>query len=86
MAEELDCPLLDINAVTKNQDSWFNDNDGVHPNQTGHAGMAEEFAAMVRELSEITVTDFAVEGTVFDFPPTGPIIPYLRMRCRMWKH
>ncbi|MGI6269320.1 MAG: GDSL-type esterase/lipase family protein [Candidatus Howiella sp.] len=67
VAEELDCPLLDINAVTKNQDSWFNDNDGVHPNQTGHAGMAEEFAAMVRELSEITVADFAVEGTVFDF-------------------
>ncbi len=67
VAAELDCPLLDINAVTKNQDTWFNDNDGVHPNQTGHAGMAEQFAAMVRELSTVSVTDFAVEGTEIDF-------------------
>ena len=29
--------------------------------------MAEQFAAMVRELSTVSVTDFAVEGTEIDF-------------------
>lgn len=62
VAEELGCPLLDINAITKNQDSWFNANDGVHPNDDGHTGMANAFAGMIEDLEVSTAESIVFNG------------------------
>ena len=47
VAEELDCPLIDMHALTADKSSWFSDN--IHPTEYGYSMFAEiiadEFAA-----------------------------------------
>lgn len=76
VAADMGCPVIDINAYTKNHENWFD--DGVHPNNTGHAEMAKEFAKAVAEvnkaaLSYIQVGDQTLELKDGVFEYTGSV-------------
>lgn len=76
VAADMGCPVIDINAYTKNHENWFD--DGVHPNNTGHAEMAKEFAKAVAEvnkaaLSSIQVGDQTLELKDGVFEYTGSV-------------
>lgn len=58
VAEAMDCPLLDINAYTKDHSSWFD--DGVHPNDGGHAEIAKEFAKIIGDTNKASLTSIQV--------------------------
>ncbi|MCI8361196.1 MAG: hypothetical protein HFE86_07665 [Clostridiales bacterium] len=72
VAADMGCPVIDINAYTKEHENWFT--DGVHPNDTGHTEMSKEFAKAVAQvnkaaLSSIQVGDetIALEEGVYDY-------------------
>ena len=83
VAEAMDCPLLDINAYTKDHSSWFD--DGVHPNDGGHAEIAKEFAKIIGDTNKADLTsiqvgemDIKVQDGVMEYTgyvPEGTEIP-----------
>ncbi len=77
------CPVIDINAFTKNHSDWFG--DGVHPNDNGYAQMATAFAEAIAEVNEASLSsiqvgemEIAVEDGVYEYTgyvPEGTEIP-----------
>ena len=70
VAEEMNLPLIDINAYTKDQPTWFNTNDGVHPNTVGHTNMKEPYLDFLADLINTAASDITINGeTIADFDP-----------------
>lgn len=59
VAEEMGCPLIDANAATKNAADKFA--DGIHPNDAGHALLAQLFAEGITEAAT-RVYSFTLAG------------------------
>lgn len=59
VAAEMGCPLIDANAATKNAADKFA--DGIHPNDAGHALLAELFAKDIRDAMA-SIYSFTLAG------------------------
>ena len=60
VAADMGCPVIDINALTKHMP--HNYADGIHPNDTGYAAMAEMFYAGLQDIFTASIKGFAVNG------------------------
>ena len=64
VAEDMGCPVIDINTVTKDHPDWFT--DGVHPNDIGHAEIAKVFAAAVAQVNKAELDSIQVGEMTID--------------------
>ncbi len=55
------CPVIDINAFTKNHSDWFG--DGVHPNDNGYAQMATAFAEAIANVNTASLSSLRIGDT-----------------------
>lgn len=75
VAEEMGCPLLDIHTYTAGHDDWFNKNDGVHPNVTGHTNIKVPYLEYLEGLMDANLSEITIDGEVVaDFDPLVPIV------------
>ncbi len=62
VAAEMNCPVIDINALTKNAPQNYA--DGIHPNDAGYTAMAKMMAEGLQGVWSAAITRFAVNGAV----------------------
>lgn len=73
VAAEMGLPVIDINAYTKDQLTWFNSNDGVHPNTEGHTNMKQPYLDFIGDMMTTVASDITVNGeTIEGFDPYIP--------------
>ena len=60
IAASLDCPILDVNAATREHEEWFA--DGIHPNDDGYRAIAEVMATAGLEHRDATLSDIRLDG------------------------
>ncbi|MGI6269074.1 MAG: GDSL-type esterase/lipase family protein [Candidatus Howiella sp.] len=66
LAEEYGLDILDMHSFTEGHSEWFG--DGLHPNDTGYAKVAEKFAEKVNEIMT-TGEEVSVSGILLDGQP-----------------
>jgi acyl-CoA thioesterase-1 len=92
-AADLKCPVIDVNAATKNNVDLFT--DGIHPNNDGYAVIAQAMRAIGAgytnaKLAELTVNGAALNGFdpsttsyTVELTPGTTTIPTIAARAEM---
>ena len=60
VAEEMGCPVIDINALTKGAPQNYA--DGIHPNDAGYTAMAKMFYNGLQDIFSARIQSFSVNG------------------------
>lgn len=64
VAAEMGCPVIDINALTKNMPQNYA--DGIHPNDTGYAAIAQMFRDGLTDVRTAAIKGLSVNGVAAD--------------------
>lgn len=75
VASELGCPVIDINALTKNAPQNYA--DGIHPNDEGYTAMAKMFYDGLKDIFTAKIQDFSVNGAAGTIDDTANTITVL---------
>ncbi|MGI6264694.1 MAG: GDSL-type esterase/lipase family protein [Acutalibacteraceae bacterium] len=60
VAAEMGCPVIDINALTKNAPQNYA--DGIHPNDAGYTAMAKMFCDGLQDIFTAAIKGFSIGG------------------------
>ncbi len=75
VAAEMGCPVIDINALTKNAPQNYA--DGIHPNDAGYTAMAKMMYEGLQGVWSAAITRFVVKGAVGTIDDTASTITVL---------